>query len=529
MAASVALLATACAAKPSSNVDNQPSTTDSSGTGSALTAGTLLVSDGTATVSIGGKAVTFPGPVTDATWSPDGSRIAYIDGDGNVATARPDGTGVFVLTAKDPSVVRSRPSWSRAWLYYAEKKGNTSTLMFVSPNGCAPTGAVDHGSPWDMDTGPGTSYIDVTPSAAFSFKPARVAFQHNEPSGPQVWINDSNQRSPNTYKVANGSEPALSPDGQRLAYIGGSGQLFLTGVTSGGPGIQITFGADHPTRPVWNSDSQSIAYETAKDVESVGVLPGPTSNPVTTLSPKPGVPAFLAAKRNTVARISGVDPVAMSIAVSQARWPAQQAYTPYQGYPGAQDATIATPAQASVATNTFGYGPLLLTSGASLDSRTKAELQRIFGQAGDPNGTPNVTIVGSDVSAAVEQSLKAMGYQVTRKQGAPLPTTPGGACGLQKDAYFYRQTIVIVDQSSANDNAAATAMALSLGAPILRLHGGLDDAAKQFLTRSAATVETVYIVDSTGAVSAEVQKQIGDLVSGPAGYDTPSNPAYAAP
>jgi hypothetical protein len=36
-------------------------------------------------------------------------------------------------------------------------------------------------------------------------------------------------------------------------------------------------------------------------------------------------------------------------------------------------------------------------------------------------------------------------------------------------------------------------------------------------------------VDSTGAISTDVQKQIGDLISGPGGYDTRSNPAYAAP
>ena len=73
-------------------------------------------------------------------------------------------------------------------------------------------------------------------------------------------------------------------------------------------------------------------------------------------------------------------------------------------------------------------------------------------------------------------------------------------------------------------------MASSWEVPIVRVHGGaLDDAAKNYLTRSAASVETVYIVDSGNAISADVQKQIGTLISGPAGYDTPSNPAYVAP
>jgi hypothetical protein len=513
-------------------VDRQPSGTPTSTAAPALTAGALLISDGTDTVTIGGEAVKFPGPVTDATWSPNGSRIAYIDGDGNVATAKPDGTGVLVLTATDKTVVRSRPSWSRDVLFYAEKKGTTSTLMSVPINGCGENGSTVGGTPWDMDTGPGTSYVDLAPSAAFSYKPARVSFQHDEPSGPQIWINDTNQRTPYTYKVVNGREPALSPDGKRLAYLGTAGQIFLTtAAPNGGAGVQITFGANHPTRPVWNPDGQHIAYETPTDIESVGISPGANANPAATLSSQPGVPAFLSATRNTVARISGPDPIALSIAVSQARWATEETFSPYQSYPGAFTATITTPGQALAASLAGGYGgPLLLTAGTSLDPRTKAELQRVFGTL-YPNGPqPQVTIVGNEVSSAVDQALKAMGYTVVRQPGKEVADNPAGDCGPQKNASLHPQSVIVVDSSSATDNAAATTMAASWHVAILRLHGGtLDDAAKAYLTRSAAALESVYIVDSTGAISTNVQKQIGDLISGPAGYDTRSNPAYAAP
>jgi hypothetical protein len=531
MAASVALLATACGTKAPYIVDGQPSGAPSSTAGPGLTAGALLISNGTDTVTIGGKAVKFPSTVTDATWSPDGSRIAYIDGDGNVATAKPDGSGVLVLTATDKSVVRSRPSWSRAVLFYAEKKGADSTLMSVPINGCG-DGSTVGGTPWNMDTGDGTSYVDLAPSAAFSYKPARVSFQHNEPSGPQIWINDTNQRSPGTYKVINGSEPALSPDGKRLAYVGINGQMFLTTAAyNGGAGVQITFGANHPTRPVWSPDGQHIAYETATDIESVGLSPGANANPATTLSSKPGVPAFLSATRTAVARITGPDPIAVSIAASQARWPTEDTFFPYQGYFGAQEATIATPGQALVASQIGHYfGPLLLTSGTSLDPRTKAELQRIFG-ALEPNGEPpDVTIAGDEVSSAVDQALKALGYKVVRESGKAVADNPAGDCGPQKNADLASQWVIVVDPSSDTDDAAATSMAASWYVPILRLHGGkLDDAAKAYLTRSAAALESVYIVDSTGAISTDVQKQIGDLISGPGGFDTRLNPAYVAP
>src|SRR5262245_44454322 len=57
--------------------------------GAAYRTGSLLVSDGSRDVVIDGKAVTFPTAVQDAAWSPDGSRVAFVDGDGVVAVARP--------------------------------------------------------------------------------------------------------------------------------------------------------------------------------------------------------------------------------------------------------------------------------------------------------------------------------------------------------------------------------------------------------------------------------------------------------
>ncbi|HMC72653.1 MAG TPA: hypothetical protein VKJ07_26095, partial [Mycobacteriales bacterium] len=74
------------------------------------TASVPTISDGTDKVVIGGVTVTFPSTVTDAAWSPDGTRLAYVDGDGNVATARSEGSGALVLTQAKPGVKRAQPA-----------------------------------------------------------------------------------------------------------------------------------------------------------------------------------------------------------------------------------------------------------------------------------------------------------------------------------------------------------------------------------------------------------------------------------
>src|ERR1700730_14350918 len=92
-AASVALIA-ACGVK--ANATNGGATPADSAVAYAV--GMMAVSNGTDTVDIAGRRVTFPTTVTDAAWSPDGSRLAFVDRDGNIATAHLDGSGLIVLT-----------------------------------------------------------------------------------------------------------------------------------------------------------------------------------------------------------------------------------------------------------------------------------------------------------------------------------------------------------------------------------------------------------------------------------------------
>jgi hypothetical protein len=529
--ASALLLAAACN-KPATGdgTGEEPGGSEVGGLIASLTAGALLVSDGTDQVHIGDQTVKFPTTVTDAAWSPDGSQIAFVDGDGNISASRVDGSGRRVLTKAAAGVVRSRPSWSRDLIFFAEKRPDgTSALVAVPGNGCPGAGQPAEAKDWDMDTGDGTSYVDLSPSASLGKGPSRVAFQHNEPSGPEVWFNDTHQRQPDTYKVVPGSEPALMADGSKLAFVGANGQVYVRS-GSASP-VQITFGADKPHRLTWSADGQRIAYATGTGIEAVGIAPGANSNPATKLSDKPGVPAFLATQRDVVSRVNGADPIALAIAASQVRWPAVSNFFPSQDANPAYIVNLTTPDAVSADSAQQIHGPTLLTAGNALDQRTAAELQRLFGKVSN-SGKPLVTITSDTVSANVESALKSLGYDTKRLPADQHPNAPAGegVCAPQGARSLFNQTVVVVDPASKVDYAIAAHLASDVGAAMLRVDGksGLTQGQRDYLVRSSAGLDSVLIVDPSGAIPAELEKKIGELVSGPLGYATSTNPTVPA-
>jgi WD40 repeat protein len=49
----------------------------------------------------------YDGYASDVTWSPDGSQIAFVSGNGTISTIRPDGTGLRVVFERPDAIVRS--------------------------------------------------------------------------------------------------------------------------------------------------------------------------------------------------------------------------------------------------------------------------------------------------------------------------------------------------------------------------------------------------------------------------------------
>ena len=630
-AASVALLAacgtTAGAGKGNGSLGDAPA--------AGYKAGMALVSDGTAKVHLGDQTVTFPTTVTDAAFSPDGSRIAFVNADGNIATARPDGKGLKVLTQKAPGVTRSHPTWQGALITFAERNGtNPWILKSVFANGSRVPGLDDNeidanaGSNDQADTASG-SQRGLNPSASVGTGPGKeLAFERPGSGGEEIWVADLNQRSPYQSKVADGTSPALSADGAKVAFVDRSGNIeVLDTVTHGAQPVRISFGVASPKNLTWTSDNQ-IAYTTATGVEAVAasVAAGATSNPPTKLSSTPGVPSILPPARDRISRIVGSDPVEVSIAASQATWPKVDVAFESQGQNHAT-AVLLTGA-ANLPTVLAGaqmvdFGPLLFTSGSTLDSRTAAEMKRVLGRVDSGGFVPTVTIVGGTdvVSAQAESAVKAMGYATERTtaadpvgmavtvngsptgantvlladagdvssyvsaisdlgrysqqavlltNGSTMPdkvktflngvkpsqaivypigsaahtafssswsgkpalkeSMMGGTGDLLNSFSGLAQTVVLVDRSNLTDVITAIGLARTYGAPVFAVDpkAALDDGVKAWLDGASGCVDTVYIVDSKGTISADLEHSVGALIAGPLGANSNTNPKSAA-
>jgi hypothetical protein len=530
LATSLSVVAAGCASTDKaggSSPTNSMSASAVAKSSTAYTAGTLLVSDGTSTVTIGGTKVTFPTAVTDASWSPDGSRIAFVGADGNVDTARPDGSGLLALT-RGGGLTRSHPSWLGPLIVFAEKgTDGVSRLEEVSSNGHADgwwqnaNGEEELG--WaadDQSTHAGNTVPDGNDTRLSTSTPDSVTFQHQGAHGPEVWIYDQNQREPSAGKVAAGSQPSLSPDGTEIAYVGADGQIrevssALAGNSTPATPTVLSTGVSGATDLTWTPDSTKVAFSTPSGIETVAAhASGGPAAPVKVTS-APGVPSYLIGRADHVDRISAADPVAESVAASQARWPSVQNFAILQSNQFAMGAVIAGSADLDMALGATDAvsGPVLFTDSGALDPRVLAELKRVFGTVGQ-SGTPTVTILGGtdQVPASAEAAIQQLGYTTKRITGDKYAVN---AAILAESGPGATSVAVVSD----NDPAAIAAFG-STTQVVLTKGATLPAAAKTFLAQTQSGA-TIYAVGSEAkdALAAWTGKPSGVTVTQVVGAD----------
>lgn len=194
--------------------------------------------------------------------------------------------------------------------------------------------------------------------------------------------------------------------------------------------------------------------------------------------------------------LSGTDPVSAAVDISRMAFPS-----------GAPSAVLARSDQfpdALAAGLLLREGPLLLTASAALSEATAAELGRL--------GVKRVTILGGEaaVSAAVATALRAAGYQVSRLAGAGRVETAVAVASSRPAS----RTVILARAAGGADATQGFADALAAGAwsaasgyPVLLS----DTAALSGPTATylrAARVGTVMVVGGTGAISAQVERQL---------------------
>jgi len=409
------------------------------GTHPVYTATVPTVSNGTNRVLINHTAVTFPSTVTDASWSSDGTRLVYVDGDGNIATARPDGTGVRVLTQSKPGVKRAQPAFEDGGgeIVFSERGSDgVWRLMGVGADGQDDPAAGGSGEALLDSIGDGagdTAASAVYDPAVMKFDGplSTLAYQHQGANGGEVWILDRNQRGPQGRKARDGAQPAVAPDGKRIAFVGGDGQLYTEAlpITETTTAVRITVGVVGLTHPVWSPDGSRIAFGTSSNVESVSsaARPGSAGNPLTVESPSPGVASYEPMRPTSALRFAAGDPISDAIAETGAFYQTAPA-TGVPSYPtgmtyayGLTLVSTADPNALTVAGLGTNLGPVLFTQPDALPSATATELKRLLGPSKPLYGNvPQVRIIGDTgaVSAAVEAQIKSFGYQTTRRPDA---------------------------------------------------------------------------------------------------------------
>jgi hypothetical protein len=374
--------------------------------------GTLTSTSGSA-ISVSGSSTIHPQfcytggcynfGVQDAQWSPDGSRAVFIDPNDSYAIAGVrfnDSQDTWWVadgdTSADPTFARSSPSY----------RGSGSSVVFAERS---------NGGHWGIkitSSSYGHSINDVTTDAGHDYTDpdggpdGRVVFERD---GSEVVLWDGS--FPGTFTdVVAGTDPAISPDGTKVAYVSG-GQIWRADLNGANPS-QVTTDASAPTNPTWSGDGQTIAFTDAGSAVRTVPAGSTGTSAATGLT---GTPAYRTQKPNVAARLAGSSRFSTASAVSGSYWKTK----------GTADTRHEAKAVVLSRSDTFAdalggaalasakEGPLLLTPPTTLDATTAAEIDRVL----DPGDT--VYLLGSTgaLSANVADQITAKGYTVDRVAG----------------------------------------------------------------------------------------------------------------
>ncbi|WP_037601056.1 TolB family protein [Streptacidiphilus rugosus] len=243
----------------------------------------LTISNGTPWVVMNGTRVNFGTDVRDLAWNPSGTKAAFVDSQGNLDVANPNGTGRVVVAKNPGGQTWSHPTWQVAKAYQGDEVPAKDNLIFVASKA-------------------GVTRLETVPATARNGKPAQLSLNayFGEGSTPlpttannwpnsggdvgtivydnaktgEVYIRDDYLRQQGGSFVK-GSEPALSPSGEEIVFVrsvAGHDHIFETSLTdSKHVAHDLTpHATTNYTEPTFSPDGRTIAFRTPTGIDTIG-------------------------------------------------------------------------------------------------------------------------------------------------------------------------------------------------------------------------------------------------------------------
>lgn len=197
--------------------------------------GALFVRQAVRTTRVAPRAEEF-------SWSPDGRRLAYVNGAGDVFVVDADGTHRGRITRTQAS--EQAVDWSPGGRQFVVERG--SRLYVVAADG--------------RDE----RLLTAGTEPAWSPRRGKIAFVRGPAGGGDLYVIDSTSRGLRRLTTSDAieSEPSWSPNGKQLAFVAdtlGQTDLFIVDVQTKQV-LQLTQDAVVESSPVWSADGGSILY-----------------------------------------------------------------------------------------------------------------------------------------------------------------------------------------------------------------------------------------------------------------------------